>query len=63
MNNEYYSRDVQSEIHSALFTIVAEKQLRVTFSSLAFSTKFNWDPQTVNNCLYITKHVFFCGLL
>jgi hypothetical protein len=50
---------MQSEIHSALLATIAEKQFGVAFPSPVFSTKFNWDSQIINSCLYITKHVFF----
>jgi hypothetical protein len=59
MNSEDYSWYMQSEIHSALPATVAEKQFGVSFPSPAFPTKFNWDSQIINICLYITKHVFF----
>jgi hypothetical protein len=59
MNSEDYSWYMQSEIHSALPAIVAEKQFGVAFPSPMFPTKFNWDSQIINICLYIIKHVFF----
>jgi len=40
---------------------VIEKQLGASFTLPVFSKKklINWDPQTVNNYLYIIKYIFY----